>query len=153
MSDIANDDRPTFRPLSRQECESLLERNHVGRIAFTFHDRVDIQPIHYVFANGVLVGRTSEGAKLVTLEHNRWLAFEADEVRGMFDWQSVVVHGTFVRLDPEGTAAQRLAAEDAVIQLRALLPETNTEADPVAFRSALFQIVIREMTGRAAESG
>jgi nitroimidazol reductase NimA-like FMN-containing flavoprotein (pyridoxamine 5'-phosphate oxidase superfamily) len=153
MSDTSNDRAPTFRSLSAAECDALLARHHVGRIAFAFHDRVDIQPIHYVFANGSLVGRTSEGAKLVTLEHNRWLAFEVDEVHGLFDWQSVVVQGTFQRLNPEGTETERGAATRAVEALRALVPEMHTATDPVAFRTVFFQIVIREMTGRAASSG
>ena len=153
MSDTSNDRAPEFRSLSPEECYALLARNHVGRIAFAFHDHVDIQPIHYVFANGSLVGRTSEGAKLVTLEHNRWLAFEVDEVRGLFDWQSVVVQGTFRRLDGHGAAAEREGAARAIEALQTLLPETHTEGDPVAFRTVLFEIQIREMTGRAAATG
>jgi nitroimidazol reductase NimA-like FMN-containing flavoprotein (pyridoxamine 5'-phosphate oxidase superfamily) len=123
-----------------------------GRIAFAFHDRVDIQPIHYVFSEGLLFGRTAEGAKLVTLEHNRWLAFEVDEIRSMFDWESVVVHGRFERLEPEGTKAERAAAQEAIEALRALVPATFTTEDPVAFRTVLFQIHILEMSGRAASS-
>lgn len=91
---------PTFRSLTRAECDALLARNYVGRLAFSFHDRVDIQPIGYVYEAGWIFGRTSEGAKLTTLEHNRWLAFEVDEVRGPFDWTSVVVQGSFHRIDP-----------------------------------------------------
>lgn len=71
---------PTFRPLDRPEMEALLARNHVGRLAFSFHDRVDIEPIHYVYADGVLYARTSPGHKLTTLAHHRWVALEADEV-------------------------------------------------------------------------
>jgi hypothetical protein len=36
------DQPPVFRQLSRDECEQILGRNQVGRIAFSFHDRVDI---------------------------------------------------------------------------------------------------------------
>ena len=141
---------PVFRSLSRAECDALLARNHVGRLAFSFKDRVDIQPIHYVFEAGWLFGRTSEGAKLATLDHNRWLAFEVDEVRGPFDWASVVVQGTFHRIDPEGTTFEQAAAQRAVHLLRELVPETFTAADPAAFRTVLFRISVGEMTGRAA---
>jgi hypothetical protein len=30
---------PVFKTLSRQECESVLLRNNVGRIAYAVHDR------------------------------------------------------------------------------------------------------------------
>jgi nitroimidazol reductase NimA-like FMN-containing flavoprotein (pyridoxamine 5'-phosphate oxidase superfamily) len=86
---------PVFRELHRHEIDALLGRNNVGRIAFTFHDRVDIEPINYVYSWGWLYGRTSKGAKLDTIAHNRWVAFEVDEVKGLFDWQSVVVKGSF----------------------------------------------------------
>ena len=45
-------DTTTFRELTAAETDALLERNHVGRIAYSFHDRVDIEPIHYVYADG-----------------------------------------------------------------------------------------------------
>src|SRR5688500_2206575 len=67
---------PEFGVLTRDECERVLARNNVGRLAFSFHDRVDIEPIHYVFADGWLYGRTSPGSKLVPMAHNHWIAFE-----------------------------------------------------------------------------
>ena len=38
----------SFREMTRDEIESMLLRNRVGRLAFSLHDRVDIQPIHYI---------------------------------------------------------------------------------------------------------
>ena len=71
---------PIFRELSNSECRTLLGRHSVGRIAFSFHDRVDIQPIHYAVSGDWLYGRTSRGSKYLTLAHNPWCAFEVDEV-------------------------------------------------------------------------
>ena len=140
--------KPTVvtRALTQDECAELLERHHVGRLAFSFHDRVDIQPLHYVFDGGSIYGRTSDGAKLLTLAHNQWVAFEVDEVHGTFDWTSTVAHGSFHRLDPEHPAAKT-----ATDLLRSIVPETFTSADPVANRTILFRIAIDEMTGRAAQ--
>src|ERR1700680_2898471 len=85
--------KPMIKELRRDEMEALLARNNIGRLAYAFADRVDIEPIHYVYADGWIYGRTSRGAKLETIQHNRWVAFEVDEVRGLFDWRSVVVRG------------------------------------------------------------
>jgi len=67
--------KPTIRTLRGEEAEALLARNQVGRIAFSQHDRVDIEPIHYVYEAPWIFGRTSTGAKILTLSHNSWCAF------------------------------------------------------------------------------
>jgi nitroimidazol reductase NimA-like FMN-containing flavoprotein (pyridoxamine 5'-phosphate oxidase superfamily) len=85
--------KPTFRELTRAECEAVLARCNLGRIAFSYRDHVDIEPIHYVLKDQWIYGRTTSGTKLRTLAHNRWLAFEVDEVEALFEWKSVVVKG------------------------------------------------------------
>jgi nitroimidazol reductase NimA-like FMN-containing flavoprotein (pyridoxamine 5'-phosphate oxidase superfamily) len=143
---------PVFRDLSPKEMNALLARNHVGRIAFSFHDTVDIRPIHYVAARGWLFGRTSPSDKLVTLRHNQWVAFEVDEVSGTFDWQSIVARGTFYRLTPEGSKADVTLYRRGLRQVRKLTPQALTRRDPVSFRTELFGIALDSMTGRACSS-
>jgi len=138
---------PQFRPLTERECHRVLARNHVGRLAYSLHDRVDIEPLHYAFVDGWLYGRTSLGSKLVSLAHNHWVAFEVDEVDGIFDWRSVVVHG--------GWYTQELAApgeaaswDKGIRQLRRLVPGSLSTADPVPFRWVIFRIQAAEISGR-----
>lgn len=144
-------DKVTFRDLAPDEMRALLTRNHVGRIAFSFHDRVDIRPIHYVYHDNWLYGRTSPSDKLVTLRHNQWVAFEVDEVRGPFDWESVVAHGSFYHVGKEGTQHLELKAE-ALELIRRFAPATFRETDPVPFRTELFAIAIDSLSGRAAST-
>ena len=54
--------RPTVRALRGDEAQALLVRNRVGRIAFSQQDRVDVEPIHYVYDAPWIFGRTSTGA-------------------------------------------------------------------------------------------
>lgn len=144
---------PSFSTLDSSECERILSRNHVARLAFSFHDRVDIEPVHYVYDRGSMFGRTSPGTKLTTLAHSHWMAAEVDEVDGLFDWRSVVVHGSLYTVSPDVPGAESAAWARGVEVLRALIPETGTAADPVAFRSVIFQIRIEQLTGRAATPG
>jgi nitroimidazol reductase NimA-like FMN-containing flavoprotein (pyridoxamine 5'-phosphate oxidase superfamily) len=139
---------PTFRELTNQESRALLSGHNAGRIAYSFHDRVDIQPIHYVVSGNWLYGRTSHGGKLTTLAHNPWCAFEVDEVRDMFDWDSVVVKGHLELLDPEGASED--AYEEGLRLMRALVSGTFTDHDPVPHRLILFRVHISEITGRSA---
>ena len=144
---------PTFRALSTAECEKVLSRNHVARIAFSFHDRVDIEPVHYVYERGWMFGRTSPGSKLTTLAHSHWMAAEIDEIDGMFDWRSVVVRGSFYTISPDVPGAEADAWTHGVELVRTLIPETGTADDPVPFRKIIFQVHVEEMIGRKATSG
>ncbi len=140
----------TFRELARQEIENILERNNVGRLAFSLHDRVDIQPIHYVYERGWLYGRTSEGDKIATVAHNQWVAFEVDEIKDIFDWRSVVLHGSFWVLHPRGSPrAEELWAKAARL-VSTIVPDALTENDPVGFRQILFRVAVSDVRGREA---
>src|ERR1700730_9417011 len=93
----------SFRDMPRDEIEAMLLRNRVGRLAFALYDRVYIQTIHYIYEQGWLYGRTSEGGKVAALKHYQWIAFEVDEVTDLFDWRSIVIHGSFWIMSPRGS--------------------------------------------------
>jgi uncharacterized protein len=141
----------TFRELSREECEALLRRQSVARLAYASHGRVSIEPIHYVYDDGWLVGRTSPGSKLDTLAHDPWVAVEVDEVHATFEWESVVVRGTFYRLHETGSAAERESWARALPLIRRIVPEALGPDDPVPFRDVLFHVHADEITGRVAQ--
>lgn len=144
--------RPEFIDIPDGEAIALLKRNHVGRLAFTFHDRVDVEPISYVFDDGYVYARTSPGTKLTTVKHHPWVAFQVDEVEGRYDWKSVTVRGTLYFLDPAGGDRDREAHEHAVELLRRAESELMTSGDPAPFRTQIFRIYADEMTGRAART-
>lgn len=141
---------PSIRVLDRDECEAFLARHRVGRLAYSYDRRIHIEPLHYIFDDGWLYGRTSPGTKLVATRHSPWVAFEVDEVRGLFDWESVVAHGAFYVLDPEGTEADAATWRLGVELLRTLVPGTLRDEDPVPQRFILFRIHVDEVSGRAS---
>lgn len=137
-----------IRSLTEQESRAFLATQHVGRIAYALHDRVDIAPLHYAFDGQWIFARTSMGAKLATLAHHPWCAFEADEVRAPFRWTSVVARGSVHLLDPEtGSPDTYGRALDA---MREIVPETFSESDPAPHRTILLGIFIQELEGREA---
>lgn len=147
---MAKHEAPKFGELDRAACEALLERHSVGRLAFAFHGRVGITPVHYVFADGWIWGRTAPGAKLLTLQHHPYAAFEVDEVEGLFEWRSVVVHGTVYLPDKDDTEQQRASHERGVMHLRALYSNTFAAGDAAPDRTQVFHMHTSEMTGRYA---
>jgi nitroimidazol reductase NimA-like FMN-containing flavoprotein (pyridoxamine 5'-phosphate oxidase superfamily) len=93
-----------------------------------------------------LYGRTTHGTKLRTLAHNRWLAFEVDEVKALFDWQSVVVKGALYLLEANGSQSD--AYQRALDILRTLIPDALEENDPTPDRTTIFRIHADQITGR-----
>ena len=146
---MPNHVKPIIRVLKGNEAQALLARNHVGRIAFSQKDRVDVEPIHYVYEAPWIYGRTSAGAKLLTLAHNQWCAFETDEVRGLFDWESVVVKGPF---SPQDSPFASWDYDRAVAALRRLIPATLTDADPTPQRDIVFGLHASEISGRSSSA-
>jgi nitroimidazol reductase NimA-like FMN-containing flavoprotein (pyridoxamine 5'-phosphate oxidase superfamily) len=143
---------PQFRELSRDESAEVLTRNHVGRIAFSFHDSVDIRPIHYAYDGEWIFGRTSVSDKLVTLQHNQWVAFEVDEIEGPLDWVSVIARGSLYRTFPDGSEVEVSLHERAVSKLRKLNHRVFTKKDPTPFRTEVFGIHIDSLSGRSSST-
>jgi uncharacterized protein len=143
---------PVFSDLSRDECETLLTRHHVGRIAYADAHRVDIEPINYVFADGWIYCRTSGGMKTAILAHHPWAAFEIDEVDGLFDWRSVVVRGAVYFLDSDSPVVDQQSFEHGADLLRKLVPGAGTEHDPVKFRTLVLRLHLDEVRGRMART-
>lgn len=141
---------PRLAEMTLEECQALLKRHNVGRMAYCTRDRVDIAPIHYVYSDGWLFARTSQGQKMDALAHAPWPAFEVDEIDGVFDWRSVVVHGTLHTMDPDGSPDEVERWTHGVELLRQIVPETLTEDDPVPFRELVFGIYAHTVTGRAS---
>jgi uncharacterized protein len=143
---------PRIRTLRRSECDALLARNHVGRVAFGRHDWVTIEPLHYVLVDGWIYGRTSAGHKLDVLAHNHWVAFEVDEIAGLYDWRSVVVHGGWY-CQQDAPPRETDAWTKGVARLREVIPGALMPDDPTPFRDVVFRIEAADVKGRASRPG
>lgn len=143
---------PRVVELSEEACHALLRRHHVGRMAYALRERVDIAPIHYVFSEGWLFARTSYGGKMDVVTRSPWVAFEVDEIDGVFDWRSVVVHGTAYTMEREGSPLDAELWARGIEALRAVVPETGTADDPVPYRNLVFGIFVHSVTGRASST-
>ncbi|HEU4993629.1 MAG TPA: pyridoxamine 5'-phosphate oxidase family protein [Gemmatimonadaceae bacterium] len=141
---------PRIRELSARQIEIVLRRNNVGRIGFRRDERLELCPVHYVYADGCIYGRTSLGAKYDTWLSRPPVVFEVDEITGIFDWRSVVVHGTISILRARGAKAEPFAYWNAVAAIRSFMPDAFTERDALPRRLAVFRIQPDELSGREA---
>jgi hypothetical protein len=132
--------------------ECVLTRNHVGRVAFLADARVEVRPVHYVYADGAIFGRTSYGMKYLSWLLRSDVVFEVDEVEGLLDWRSIVLRGTLSMLRPRGPSGEAFNYWNAVAAIRTVVPAAFTQRDPVPYRGAVFRIQPSEMTGRESRS-
>ena len=142
----------TFKALSAAECHSLLAAHHIGRLAYAYKQRVDIEPLHYVADGEWLYLRTTQGTKVSMLEHQPWVALEVDDVRGLFDWQSVVVHGSAQLLDPHDGPDAAARWQHAVDTFRRIIPQAFQTGDPTPQRDVMLRVHMSHVEGRAAST-
>ncbi|WP_245413263.1 pyridoxamine 5'-phosphate oxidase family protein [Arthrobacter celericrescens] len=84
--------------LDAAESWDLLAGSELGRLAVSVGDQPEIFPINYLAHDGVVLFRTAQGSKLVSLTINRYVALETDGYTADTAW-SVVVKGTARALD------------------------------------------------------
>lgn len=136
--------------INAADARALIQRNHIGRLAFSLHDRVDIEPISYASEGEWIFMRTSVGRKATILRHHPWVAFQVDEIHDRFNWESTVVHGRVQNLPEDGSAAERELRARAVAALRALDPAAIGPNDTFPHRDQLLGLHMDEVTGRRA---
>ena len=140
----------SIRSLTADECQALLGAHRVGRLAYAYKQRVDIEPLHYVADGEWLYLRTAHGTKLSMLMHQPWVALEVDEVHGMFDWRSVVVHGSVQLLDPSEGVDSRARWDHAVATFRRIVPQAFAAGDPTPNRDVMLRVHMSHVEGRQA---
>jgi len=84
--------------LDQTECWRLLEHAHLGRLATSAGERVEIFPVNYLVRDASILFRSAAGTKLDELTKRPEVAFEIDGEDSRWHW-SVVVHGTAEMLD------------------------------------------------------
>jgi nitroimidazol reductase NimA-like FMN-containing flavoprotein (pyridoxamine 5'-phosphate oxidase superfamily) len=140
------------RSLDRREAESVLSKHHTGRMAFAFHDRVTIQLVNYVYADGWIYARIEHGPALTTLRHHQWVAFEVDELSTVYDWRAVTAHGSVQFLSDDRSSPDWRDVNKAAELFRAQVPSILTADDPLPDRSQIYRIHIDELLGRESRS-
>jgi len=140
------------RELDHDSAEALLRKHHVGSIALSFHDRVAISLVNYLYADRSIYGRMEDGPDIAVLRHDPWVAFEVSEIDGVYDWRVVAVRGSLELLSDKGPAKKVAEYHAAVDRMRAVVPAVLTPRDPMPQRVQVFRVYVDEMIGRESSS-
>ena len=114
-----NVDSAGLEVLSPTECLALASTVPIGRIVYTERALPAVQPVNFVFDDGCVIIRTTEGTRLADAIRNAVVAFETDEFdsRSQLGWSVTVVGRAEAVRDPDETARMSL------LPLRAWAPD------------------------------
>jgi nitroimidazol reductase NimA-like FMN-containing flavoprotein (pyridoxamine 5'-phosphate oxidase superfamily) len=119
--------RTQLAVLDRVECDSLLARHHIGRLAIVVGGQPLVFPVNYVMCDGAIVFRTARGTKLFgAIDHP--VAFEIDgtDARYHEGWSVLAVGraedvtdpAELARLERAPLAAWSEAPKDHYVRIR-----------------------------------
>lgn len=104
--------------LNKDQIESILSSQALGRLACCVNNQPYIVPITYAYDGKYIYGQSNEGKKLEIMRQNPRVCFEVDMMVSMTNWKSVVVNGHFEELSEVEAARAREILFEKVFPLQ-----------------------------------
>jgi nitroimidazol reductase NimA-like FMN-containing flavoprotein (pyridoxamine 5'-phosphate oxidase superfamily) len=139
--------------LAPGECEAVLQRATIGRVACAKDGQPYIVPVHVAFHERYLYGVATLGQKIEWMRTNSRVCVEVEEITDPRHWTTVLVFGHYEELpstsiDREGRArAEELLAHRSVFWLPATAKVSSHEhTTPVLYRISIIRVTGRRMS-------
>lgn len=144
-----------IKELDKQQMQSLLATNRLGRLACVEDGQPYVVPITFAFSDGHLYSFSMPGQKLDWMRHNPKVCVQVDEFSHAREWKSVVVYGLYEELpDRIGHKHQRERAWSLLSQHASWWEPGALKPAPLPVATAsshvFYRILIGSMTGRQA---
>ncbi|OCX53917.1 pyridoxamine 5'-phosphate oxidase [Mucilaginibacter sp. PPCGB 2223] len=81
--------------LDEKQIDDLLTRQVTGRIGCHAGGTTYIVPVNYVYRSPNIFAHSAYGKKIMMMRKNPKVCFQVDEIRNIFNWQSVIAWGQF----------------------------------------------------------
>jgi uncharacterized protein len=141
--------------ISQDECQKLLKRVLIGRLACSFEDQPYVVPVCFTYEPERLYVFSTLGKKIEWMRQNPKVCVLVDEIGNRSNWISVVVNGTYMELrDPQYTAEKEHARERLAEHSewwRTPVAERRETVVDVAIKTVFFRIDITSMSGLRGE--
>jgi nitroimidazol reductase NimA-like FMN-containing flavoprotein (pyridoxamine 5'-phosphate oxidase superfamily) len=140
--------------LSRADCDAVLARATIGRLACARDAEPYVVPIHVAFDGYHLYGVSAVGRKIEWMRGNPRVCVEIDEIESTTRWTTVLVFGDYEELTADEDAAAREWAERLLAPRVAFwTPGIAKSASREPVTPVIFRIRIGRVTGRATHRG
>jgi uncharacterized protein len=141
--------------IPRDECQKLLSRVLIGRLACSLEDQPYIVPVCFAYEPECLYVFSTLGKKIKWMRKNPKVCVLADEIGSRSKWISVVVIGTYVELREPQYAAEKEHARERLAEhsewWRTPIAERRETVSDVAIEPVFFRIDITSMSGLRGE--
>jgi hypothetical protein len=142
--------------LRPKECIDLLNNNYIGHLAYISEGKPFTVPITYYYdQKDSILAYASEGHKIEAMRKNTAVSLQVEEISGVKDWISILVHGEFKEIT--GANAKFLLHEfadgvKAIIHKKEnLMPQYISEFTSDVYSRGItivYRIKITKMTGK-----
>jgi nitroimidazol reductase NimA-like FMN-containing flavoprotein (pyridoxamine 5'-phosphate oxidase superfamily) len=138
--------------MSKNECDAMLRRAHVARLACAWNNQPYIVPIHVDFEDGYLYGFATAGQKIEWMRRNPSVCVAVDELATRDDWTSIVVMGSYEELPPTPESSDTRRIAERLFQKHPMWwePASVLLASDECPGLVVFRIRINRVTGRRA---
>jgi len=132
--------------LSPEESYTLLRGSRVARLGCFDGAGPYVVPVNYVFDGEAIYVHSLPGRKIAAMRENPRVCLQVDEIRGDFEWRSVIAFGAYEELDDLDERAHALSL------LLSLFPhltpvESLMASDATPPSLVVFRIRVERVTG------
>jgi len=142
--------------LTNEECESLLQKAALARLACALDNQPYVIPIYVAYDKGSLYALSTLGQKIEWMRTNPRVCLQVDEIQNNEHWTSVIVNGHYQELPEPQYTDERNRATKLLEQRHRWWQVTMAERQMTAGEHLIdplfFRIRIDSMTGLRASS-
>jgi nitroimidazol reductase NimA-like FMN-containing flavoprotein (pyridoxamine 5'-phosphate oxidase superfamily) len=143
--------------MSTVECNEILERTNVGRLACAHDNQPYVVPINFAFDGCYFYGFTTLGQKVEWMRSNPLVCLEVDETTNESQWTSIVALGRYEELLDEPEYEQARTRAHSFLQKRATWWEPayiskEHQDQPHSLTPIFYRIRVNQITGHRANT-
>lgn len=149
------------RSLNTEEITELLSKNYIGRLGYIANGTPYVIPITYFYdeESKSIVSYSGEGHKIKAMRKNPMVSLEVDQIESIYDWKSVLIHGTYEELERIDAKHVLRQFSDGVKNILKLTEKRDTQfisefSSKIYFdgNPIVFRIKIDEIRGKLRKS-